>query len=281
MPSCQNPRIAIQKEEGQKPIFIHDIDYEFWSKINDKHLNYKLLLLPCGSCPACVQNKSLEWTSRLVKEAEEWKYTYFITLTYDDKNLTDLNKRDIQLFLKRFRKATGFELKYYISGEYGETTGRPHYHAIFFLNNKIEDLVFYANNLYTSATFQHTWQKGQVLLSSDVNERSIKYTIGYTLKKIGESKITLMSKGLGLKYLNDKKDDIKFSKGFYLNNGFLVNPPSYFIRKLKESILPEDAAWLEEYENQPTSSKKIDFSIKDLIDSMLKAKSLQKGKGVF
>lgn len=281
MARCLSPRIAIQEKPGAQPHFIHDIDYEYWARIYGSDLERKLLLIPCGKCSACVQNKSLEWTARLMKEAEEWKYTYFVTLTYDDEHLKDLNKRDIQLFLKRFRKASGFECKYYITGEYGETTMRPHYHAIFFLNDKIEDLLFYANNLYTSKLFTTTWQNGQVLLSSDVNERSIKYTIGYTLKKIGESKLTLMSKGLGLKYLYEKKDDIKFSKGFYLNNGFFINPPSYFIRKIKESSNSEDVAWLEEYQNQPTSSKKIDFSIKDLIDCMLTQKSSLKGKGVF
>lgn len=281
MPKCMSPRIAIQEREGAQPHFIHDLDYDYWAKIYGKDLEKKVLLIPCGKCPACVQNKSLEWTARLMKEAEEWKYTYFVTLTYDDEHLKDLNKRDIQLFLKRFRKASGFECKYYITGEYGETTYRPHYHAIFFLNDKIEDLVFYANNLYTSKLFTDTWQQGQVLLSADVNERSIKYTIGYTLKKIGESKITLMSKGLGLKYLNSRKEDIKFSNGFYLNNGFLIEPPSYFIRKLKESNNPEDIEWLKAYENQPVSSKRIDWTIRELIDSLLAHKDSMKGKGVF
>lgn len=279
--SCLNPRIAYQKNDGEKPVFIHDIDYEFWSKINVRHLHYKLMLLPCGHCSECMKKKSLEWTARLMKEAEEWNYTYFITLTYDDEHIKDLNKRDIQLFLKRFRKATGYECKYYICGEYGETTSRPHYHAIFYLNNKIEDLVFYANNLFTSVILSSTWQNGQVLLSSDVNERTIKYTIGYTLKKLGESKVILMSKGLGLKYLNNKKDDIKFSNGFYLNDGFFVETPSYLKRKIKESNDPSDIEWLEQIENSPRSSIRLTRTIEDMISEMLNSKNLLKGKGAF
>ena len=131
MPKCLSPRIAIQENEGAKPHFIHDLDYEYWARIYGSDLDKKLLLIPCGKCEACVQNKALEWTARLMKEAEEWKYTYFVTLTYDDNHVKDLNKRDLQLFLKRFRKKTGFEMKYYITGEYGEMTFRPHYHAIF------------------------------------------------------------------------------------------------------------------------------------------------------
>lgn len=282
MPKCLSPRIAIQNSEGAQPHFIKDLDYDFWAKFYGKNNGYpKVLLIPCGKCSACVQNKSLEWTARLMKEAEEWKYTYFITLTYDDKHLKDLNKRDLQLFLKRFRKTTDFDCKYYITGEYGETTKRPHYHAILFLNDKIPDLVFYGNNLFTSETFFSTWKNGQVLISSDVNERSIKYTIGYTLKKIGESKMTLMSKGLGLKYLDSKKDDIKFSNGFYLANGFFVNPPSYFMRKIKESSHEDDINWLKDFENQPRSSVRIDWTIKELVDSLLNEKTKNKGKGVF
>lgn len=281
MPRCLQPRIALQTEIGKKPIFLRSIDYEYYAKIYGSDTDKKLLLLPCGKCSSCVQNKSLQWTARLLKESEEWKYTYFVTLTYDNSHLCDLNKRDIQLFLKRFRKATGFEMKYYVTGEYGELSLRPHYHAIFFLNERLDDLQLYGNNLYVSKVLTETWQKGGVLVSSDVNERSIKYTIGYTLKKIGESKITLMSKGLGLKYLNSKKSDIMFSNGFYLNDGFFIETPDYLLRKIKESSNDEDIEWLKQLEAKPRSSVKIDFTIKELIDSMLTHKNNMKGKGVF
>ena len=156
MARCLSPRIAIQNCEGAKPHFIHDLDYDYWAKIYGSDVDKRILLIPCGKCPSCVQNKALEWTARLLKESEEWKYAYFLTLTYDDSHIKDLNKRDLQLFLKRFRKSTGFELAYYINGEYGESTFRPHYHAIFFLNEKLDDLVFYGNNLFTSLTSEET-----------------------------------------------------------------------------------------------------------------------------
>lgn len=42
-----------------------------------------------------------------------------------------LNKRDVQLFLKRLRNA-GFHFQYFGCGEYGDLSARPHYHLLIF-----------------------------------------------------------------------------------------------------------------------------------------------------
>lgn len=300
MAECLNPSIAYQEYDGQVPRFLTSKDYIESSKIATFLSNVKLMLLPCGKCPNCMNNKSLEWTSRLVKEAEEWQYCYFATFTYDDSHIyfTDDNgsiikrdvlkksthkqlKRDIQLFNKRFREDTGFAYKYYFACESGEDTHRTHWHAILFIDSPLSDLVFYGNNLYTSQTIQRSWKNGLVTISSDVNQRSIRYTIGYTLKKLGEYKLQMMSNGLGFRYLKDKKEDIKFSEGFYLDKGFLVNPPSYFIRKMKESENPEDIAWVEAYEKRPRSSLRITKTLDDLFLDLVTRRCSTKGKGVF
>ena len=238
---CLRPRLAIQKQEGEKPYFIRmnkEYDYE-WILRNLSHI-YKIYLIPCRKCENCMKRISQEWTARLLKEKDTFPFCYFITLTYDDEHLKDLNKRDLQLFLKRYRKAyeefSDFKLKYYLTGEYGETYGRSHYHAIFFQNYPLKDLKFYANNLFISKFFNNLWTLGNCLISKQVNERSIRYTITYTLKKLGETKVNLMSKGLGLNYLNENKENIKKHEGFYITNGFKQKLPSYFLRKLKESI---------------------------------------------
>lgn len=64
----------------------------------------------------------------------------FVTLTYTDKTLPrttgglpNLNPRDLQLWLKRLRKAMQpFRLRFYGVGEYGGKTERPHYHVMLF-----------------------------------------------------------------------------------------------------------------------------------------------------
>lgn len=286
---CLRPRLAYQVEKGQKPIFIrlsqnHDI--EWWNKNLPK--KYKLLLIPCNTCDNCLKRRSQEWTSRLLKELENFEYCYFITLTYSDDKYHDLNKNDLQLFLKRYRKAFGkkteFNLKYYITGEYGEATSRAHYHAIFFQNKPIKDLRFYANNLYISEVFSKIWNLGNCLISKQVNERSIRYTVAYTLKKLGETKITLMSKGLGLSFLNNKKEEIKRNEGFYMVDGYKQRFPSYFRRKLKESSDPGDIKYLLDKENEPKESRLLTgHTLGDLARKFLKTQEEMtfKGKGEF
>ena len=90
--------------------------------------------VPCGHCLACRIARTREWTVRLLHESEFWEDTIFVTLTYDDEHLPSdrsLVPRDLTLFFKRLRKDLGDrKIKYYACGEYGDTFGRPHYHAI-------------------------------------------------------------------------------------------------------------------------------------------------------
>lgn len=60
----------------------------------------------------------------------------FVTLTYNDDHIPEggtLNPDDTKLFLKRLRKAYHpLKLRYYLVGEYGDRTLRPHYHIALF-----------------------------------------------------------------------------------------------------------------------------------------------------
>lgn len=100
------------------------------------------LKLPCGKCPDCQSRHKLLWAHRCRLEAAQWEDVTFATLTYADAPWT-LHLRDLQLFhkrlrigLQRSRAHTGGPrpgaYKHFSCGEYGETHGRPHYHAILF-----------------------------------------------------------------------------------------------------------------------------------------------------
>lgn len=284
---CLCPRVAYQSEEGEKPRFLKKPEYEFYLKVYSKAPG-RILLIGCGKCPNCLKKKSQEWTARLLKEMEKHKFCYFITMTYkdlvsEDGEIKDINKRDLQLFLKRYRKKYDVDLTYYITGEHGETSQRPHYHAIFFQDKEIPGLRFYADNLFISDEFAKVWSHGNCLISKQVNERSIKYTIAYTMKKLGEEKIVLMSKGIGLDYFKDNKERIMDHDGFYVLNGFKQKPPYYFVRKLKESNDINDLMYLKSrLEDLKSSTLLNGDTIPSLIDELLKlSKNDIKGKGVF
>ena len=68
----------------------------------------------------------------------------FLTLTYNDQELPageTLVPTDLQKFWKRFRKNHS-PVRYYSCGEYGDRTGRPHYHACAF-GARFEDQMFF------------------------------------------------------------------------------------------------------------------------------------------
>lgn len=42
--------------------------------------------VPCGKCIQCVARYQQDWSFRLDEEMTHWKYSYYLTLTYDDCN---------------------------------------------------------------------------------------------------------------------------------------------------------------------------------------------------
>jgi len=134
---------------------------------------------------------------------------YFITLTYDDKKvpleevlpevfLPVVHKRDVQLFLKRLRKASQGKIKYYLVSEYGSDTHRPHYHAIMFNVHE--------NSLKATSMILEAWQNGFVKLGT-VTDASIHYVTKYSITKNDYPEdavkpFALISKGMGLSYVN-------------------------------------------------------------------------------
>lgn len=89
----------------------------------------------CGQCRPCRVNKRRTWSARILLEAAQYKDNAFVTLTYDDENLPeggDVDPRDVQLFLKRLRHLVDVPIRFFAVGEYGDESGRPHYHLALF-----------------------------------------------------------------------------------------------------------------------------------------------------
>ena len=85
---------------------------------------------PCGQCLPCRLNRRRTWTHRIMLEAMCHGDNAFVTLTYEDDNVRSLVPKDPQDWLKRIRKAVEpLRLRYYLVGEYGDISERPHYHV--------------------------------------------------------------------------------------------------------------------------------------------------------
>lgn len=210
---------------------------------------------PCGLCIECKKTRQGDWIFRINKELKYAKTAFFITLTYDDKHLPldhNLQKADLQNFMKRLRKISTEKLKYYAVGEYGGETHRPHYHAIIF-------------NLDDPAKIQKAWTlNGETIgfvYVGTVTTDSIAYVTSYIipdgeepLPGIYQQPFAVMSKNLGLEYLkrnwNWHKNGLK---NYVLDNGFKKHFPRYYSDKLfnfkeKERIANENVTRIAEKE---------------------------------
>ncbi len=148
------------------------------------------VMLPCGQCIGCRLEKSRKWAMRCMHEASLYDENCFVTLTYADEHLPrygSLDREAFPLFMKRLRKR--FEprrIRFYSCGEYGEESGRPHYHALFF-GFDFDDKVFLRtrgdNRVYRSPCLELLWPFGLSEIGS-VSFESAAYVARYVVKKV-------------------------------------------------------------------------------------------------
>lgn len=113
----------------------------------------------------------------------------FVTLTYDDLHMPEnrsLDKSHFQKFMKRLRKNTGLKIRYYMCGEYGDTTDRPHYHALLFgcdFPDKVKHSGKGDKTLYKSEQLDKIWGMGFCTIGP-VNYQTAGYVARYIMKKV-------------------------------------------------------------------------------------------------
>lgn len=150
--------------------------------------NGKYYEVPCSWCIGCRLDHAQQFGIRGMFEAASHENSQFVTLTYDQENLPQdlsVDPMHLQLFMKRLRKKYPGKVRFMASGEYGETTSRPHYHAILF-GLDLPDRKKYSVNkhgdpIYTSQWLDDIWQMGETK-TADVTEKTCRYVAGYTLK---------------------------------------------------------------------------------------------------
>lgn len=247
----------------------HNCSTDYVSSMAEQVL-YDYIEIPCGRCIGCRLAYSRQWADRCMLEMREHESTYFVTLTYDDDHLPTVDhlaadtgeivkiptlvKRDFQLFMKRLRKNYKYDnkLRYYMAGEYGGQTARPHYHAIIF-GLKLDDLVLYTagqgyvyyNSMFLSDCWQH---KGHVVVAKACWE-TCAYTARYIMKKqYGDAasvydeygiqpEFTLMSRrpGIARDYFDDHGPAIWDTDCIYVpteSGAKEMKPPRYYKKML-------------------------------------------------
>jgi hypothetical protein len=166
--------------------------------VSDSRRGYAALPLtvPCGQCIGCRLERSRQWAIRLTHEAQLHTEKCFVTLTYDDDHLPPggtLVKAHFQSFMKRLRKRfPDRPIRFFHCGEYGETTWRPHYHAIIFGLEFLQDRKQYTKNqqghiTYTSQTLDDLWGMGKCQIGG-FSFDSAAYVARYVVKKVNGDK---------------------------------------------------------------------------------------------
>lgn len=197
-------------------------------------------------------------------EAKLYDRNAFLTLTYSDQAIPQsygLNLRHWQLFMKKLRFSLDHRIRFYACGEYGDTTGRPHYHAIIF-NHDFDDKKLHKRNergepIYISETLDNLWEHGDCTIG-DVTFQSASYCSRYVTKKIktsddfGQSRyfrvspidgqwhqvkpeFSVMSRrpGIGRGYVEQFKSDF-YPSGYIVVEGIKQAPPRYYTQLLTE-----------------------------------------------
>lgn len=205
--------------------------------------------VPCGICVPCLKRRQSDWTIRLTEELKVSSSCFFVTLTYDEDNVprevisdyppfTDgvltpvLCRRDVQLWMKRIRKLIApAKIRYFLCGEYGSKTLRPHYHAILFN---------FPNDFNLLDSLHKTWKKGFVVVDKVSPARIAyvaKYCSCYTFlprryRDVRFRPFVLASRrpAIGSNYLTQSKIDYhrETLSTFIVNNGFKSSLPKYY-----------------------------------------------------
>jgi len=237
---------------------------------------------PCGKCIGCVNRKKRDWSVRMAHEAQMHDQAWFVTPTYDEEHVPKtgtLEMDDGSKFIRSIRKARkGEKISYYLAGEYGGQTKRPHYHiALFGLS--LDDLETNGSTKKGAALrspwLEKRWGKGFAPVS-ELTPASAAYVAGYVRKKeaskeereaeweryysdTGEiisvtPETARMSNrpAIGKRWIEKYWREVYLAGDFVVMGGREVAPPLYY------------DTWLEE--NQPEVWRGIEASRKEKLD---------------
>lgn len=192
------------------------------------------LLIPCGRCLLCTKRYRMQWVLRCMCESRLYSQMSYLTLTCDDEHLdsvfpsvgksvdglfrwNSLSYKPFQDFMKRLRRQLqygfhydvivdgkpvhrvyhgepGKSIRFFMCGEYGDHTHRPHYHAIVF-GFWPPDAKKLRGKLYVSDMIARRWPFGFHTVGK-VEPDSISYVAGYVDKKLDGARMSWAFEGV-------------------------------------------------------------------------------------
>lgn len=207
----------------------------------------RILYIPigCGTCIECRRQKSREWKIRLKEEIKQSKNGKFVTLTFNEESLKELNSLikesnkyeevnsiaalAIDRFCERWRKKYKKYPRHWLIAEIGHNgSQRMHLHGLIFEDSK-EDII-------------EKWKYGYVYIGKYVSAKTINYISKYVTKmdpynKQYKSKIWV-SKGFGKSYINKQEAKLNKYNGeltdetYRQETGHKTAMPTYYRNKI-------------------------------------------------
>lgn len=220
----------------------------------------KAIQFPCGKCDGCFKTRADEWGVRVMHELQmHGGVGCFVTLTYSDEWLPKdraLDPAAARSFVRRVRRFfKGRHVLYILCGEYGDEGKRPHFHAILFGVDFVEDRYPWKRSgsgavIYRSPRLEQLWPFGFAHIG-EVTPKSAAYLARYTMKgaakKVAEARkfdaetgevrdvpqFLRVSQGIGLAWFEAFASDA-FPSDFVVIEGEKRPVPRYYKAKLRE-----------------------------------------------
>lgn len=192
--------------------------------------------VPCGTCINCRINQKRILQNRLILEACMWDHSLHVALTYSEEALPQppfIKVEVMQNFIKKLRNRMETPIKYYYCGEYGFEGNRiwnPHYHAILYGVNPVEDWPKIADS-WTSGRGKNRIINCDIeqIKPVELTPELAAYSCGYVAKKAKNEDNRWLDDDYGFMYKNFPKDALPFA---HWSNGLGSEP----IKQIKEMV---------------------------------------------
>lgn len=256
----------------------------------------RVLYVPvgCGRCFECRRQKRREWQVRLTEDIKINNKCLFVTLSFSEESLDDLEKDikwdksyyirsneiarlAVRRFLGRWRKMFKRSVRHWFVTELGQkNTERLHIHGLMWTEENKE-------------VIDKIWQYGNIWIGDYVNERTVNYIVKYLSKSDGIHKNYIpkmfVSPGIGSNYINspNAKRNVyksKLTNETYVNRkGFRFGLPVYYRNKIYDED-EREKLWLQKLDEEVRYVDGVKIDVSDDENEYVKVREEARAKNL-